>query len=242
MSKSMQFDAVVRQPAYLQVASQLREAILSGQLAIGEPVPAERELCESFGVSRPTVREALRALQAQGLVVSGGATAPLRVAGPEDVTSGPLRDALEHLLRLASVPLRDLVDLRVALESAATRLATDRGAEADLTAVHAALEQAREAGQDMVAFHHADVQFHLTLVAASGNEALSLVMLAVRESMEAHLLEALRARDDQGATARLLTAEHEGILKAVEAGDAELAESLARAHIEGFYRRSMASE
>jgi GntR family transcriptional regulator, transcriptional repressor for pyruvate dehydrogenase complex len=78
----MAFASVVRQPVYVQVADQIREAILSGELAAGTVLPAERELCEQFGVSRTTVREALRALQAQSLVVPGGPTEPLRVAAP----------------------------------------------------------------------------------------------------------------------------------------------------------------
>ncbi|HST38442.1 MAG TPA: winged helix-turn-helix domain-containing protein, partial [Conexibacter sp.] len=65
----MAFSEVVRNPAYEQVAHQLREAILDGGFAPGDELPAERELCAQFGVSRTTVREALRALQAQGLAV-----------------------------------------------------------------------------------------------------------------------------------------------------------------------------
>src|SRR3712207_583158 len=114
----MTFEGVVRRPVYEQVADQLRDAILAGRLAPGDVLPSERELCERFGVSRTSVREALRALQAQGLVVAAAPNAPLRVAGTEGYSSGPVRDALSHLLRLGRVPLGDLVELRCALEAA----------------------------------------------------------------------------------------------------------------------------
>ena len=87
------------------------------------PLPPERELSERFGVSRTTVREALRALQAQGLVVAGGPTVPLRVTHPEALSTGALSEGLGHLLRLGRVPLLDLVELRCALEGEALRRA-----------------------------------------------------------------------------------------------------------------------
>src|SRR3712207_3717315 len=101
----MTFEGVVRRPVYEQVADQLREAILDGRLPAGAVLPAERELCEQFDVSRTSVREALRVLQAQGLAVATGPNAPLVVAGADTFAAGPGREALTHLLRLGRVPL-----------------------------------------------------------------------------------------------------------------------------------------
>lgn len=235
----MRVQPLLREPVYRQVAAQLREAILSGQLAAGEPMPAERDLCERFGVSRPTVREALRELQAQSLVVAAGPTAPLRVARAEAVSSGPLRDALVHLVRLGGVALGDLVELRCALESAAAARAAERGAGPGLDEARAALAEMRAAGGGLEAFERADVRFHVALVGASGNEALHLVMLAVRDSMGAHLLGALRAARDPAAAVERLAHEHAEILAAVERGDGDAAARLAREHVEGFYHREV---
>lgn len=241
----MAFHAVVHTPAYEQVAGQLREAILDGTLRPGDELPSERELCEQFGVSRTTVREALRALQAQGLAVAAGPTAPLRVPQPEALGVGPLRDSLVHLLRLGRVPLHDLVELRCALESAAvaaaaTRPAKDGDRAARLAEAHAAIEQMRAVTGDPAAFEQADVRFHLALVAASGNEALQLVMLAVRDSVSAHLLDALRQLRAPARALNRLLRQHEAILAAVEAGDARDAEQLLRDHVMGFYRAAPA--
>ncbi len=244
----MSFRAVTRSPAYEQVAQQLRAAILDGELQPGDELPAERELCAQFGVSRTTVREALRALQAQGLAVASGPTAPLRVPRPDALSTGPLRDSLVHLMKLGRVPLGDLVELRGALEAAAVGAAANVLGNAPLDDPHRlraaahvaearrALDEMRVGGSDPAAFEQADVRFHVALVAASGNEALQLVMLAVRDSVSAHLLDALTADPARQRTLNRLTRQHEAILAAVEAGDARDAEVLLRDHVIGFYR------
>ncbi len=244
----MSFRAVTRNPAYEQVAQQLRAAILDGELKPGDELPAERELCAQFGVSRTTVREALRALQAQGLAVATGPTAPLRVPQPDALSTGPLRDSLVHLMKLGRVPLGDLVELRGALEAAAVAAAAvtlgtaplddpaRQRAAAHVAEARRALDEMRAVGDDPHAFEQADVRFHVALVAASGNEALQLVMLAVRDSISAHLLDALRSDPAPQRTLNRLARQHEAILAAVEAGDARDAEALLHDHVIGFYR------
>lgn len=231
----MSFRTVSRDPVYEQVARQLRDAILDGALAPGEALPAERDLCERFGVSRTTVREALRALQAQGLAVADGPTAPLRVTTPELLAAGPGRDGLVHLLRLGRVPLGDLVELRCALEAAAVAHVARAGDPAALAPAAAALEQMRAAGGDLAAVERADVRFHLALAQAAGNRALELVMLAVRDSIEAHLHTTLAALPDARAVTRRLLREHEALLAAIAAGDVAEAERLVREHLLRFY-------
>jgi len=231
----LSFRTVTRDPVYEQVARQLRDAILDGVLAPGEALPAERELCERFGVSRTTVREALRALQAQGLAVGDGPTAPLRVTTPELLAAGPGRDGLVHLLRLGRVPVGDLVELRCALEVAAVAHVARARDPAALAPATAALEAMRAAGADLAAVERADVRFHLSLARAAGNRALELVMLAVRDSIEAHLHTTLAALPDARAATRRLLREHEALLAAVAAGDAVEAERLVREHLLRFY-------
>lgn len=233
----MSFEPIVRSPVYQQVADRIRDwlgsAILRGELAPGDSLPTERELSESFGVSRTSVREALRALQAQGLVIGSGSTSRTIVA---DGTGGALRDALGHLLLLQRVSFADFVQLRCVLESAAVKRAAERADQRQLDEARRALDAMTEPGVSIDAFDAADVRFHLALTAASGNDAIHLVMLAVRESIAEHLLEALRAVSDQKATLRRLTKEHRAILAAVESGEGERAATMVRKHIEGFYR------
>jgi GntR family transcriptional regulator, transcriptional repressor for pyruvate dehydrogenase complex len=227
------FREIVRNPVYTQVAEQLREAILVGELRPGEPVPTERELAESFGVSRASVREALRALQAQGLIVSTGS--PTRSVVAQTVDE-PVREALVNLLRLNGVDLADLVDLRCVLETAAVREAAERRDPELLADARRALEDMNGGKVGIEEFDEADVRFHVALARASGNEAMHLVMTALRGAAARHLLDSLRARRDPEPTLRRLARQHAQILEAVEGGDADAAAALIEVHIRGFYR------
>ncbi len=224
-----------RRPVYEQVADALREAILSGELAPGSVLPPERELCERFGVGRTTVREALRALQTKGLAVASGPTLPLRVVAPDALTTDPLRDTLVHLLRLGRVPLDDLVGLCATLEGAGAEQVARRDPRPDLTAAREQIACMRAAGTDVEAFERADVRFHLELVRASGSEALTIVMLAVRDAVSRSLSARLRSLADPGPTLLQLTAEHEAILQAVLDGDADAARRRSAEHLRRFY-------
>jgi DNA-binding FadR family transcriptional regulator len=224
-----------RRPVYEQVADALREAILSGAMAPGSVLPPERELCQRFGVSRTTVREALRSLQTRGLAVATGPTAPLRVVAPDAVTTEPLRETLVHLLRLGRVPLDDLIGLGATLEGAGAEQVATSDPQPDLTAVREQLAAMRAAGADVEAFERADIAFHLELVRASGSESLTIVMLAVRDTVSKALLERLRSLADPRPTLTRLIGEHEAILQAVVDRDGELARRLAGEHLRRFY-------
>jgi DNA-binding FadR family transcriptional regulator len=229
-----EFTAVRRRPLYLQVAEQIREAIASGRFLPGESLPPERELSEAFGASRASVREALRALQAQGVIVVGGAPSRAVVS---DELDRPAREALSHLLRLNRVELADLVDLRCLVETAAVTAAADRGEPDRLAEAHGALETMEDPKISLEDFDEADIRFHVALVRASGNEAMHLVMLALREPVEQALLDKLQADPRPRATLKRLVAEHRAILEALEEGDPDRASGLLERHIRGFYRQ-----
>ncbi|MET7998954.1 FadR/GntR family transcriptional regulator [Amycolatopsis sp. NPDC005232] len=226
-------DILERRPVYEQVADALREAILSGEMEPGSALPSERELSERFGVGRTTVREALRALQTKGLAVATGPTSPLRVIAPEALTTDPLRDTLVHLLRLGRVPLEDLIGLRIALEGAGAERAATRDPRPDLTAARDQIAFMRAAGTDLKAFETADVGFHLEIVSASGNQALTIMMLAVRDTVSKTLLSHLEELTRPKPVLAQLIAEHEAILQAVIDGDGEAARRLVGEHLQG---------
>ncbi len=215
-----------------QVADRLRDAILTGQLRPGSSLPPERELCANLGVSRTSVREALRSLEAQGLISGIGTGWPPVVVG--DI-SGPLRDTLDQLIKLNRVALDDLVELRTAVECAALARAATRPNQKALREARQALEDMARPDLSLEAFDAADVRFHLALVAASGNEAMHLVMLAVKNSIATHLHDSLHAVPDASDTLRKLYRQHAGILAAVEGGDGQLAARRLREHIHSFY-------
>src|SRR5436853_4944419 len=118
MTKGARFHSVSRPSIYMDVAGQIRRAILEGTMSSGERLPPERELARQFGVSRATVREALRHLQAQGLLAPHGRTSPLETAHP-DTAAARFCEALTHVVQLQQVGLPDLVELRTAIETTA---------------------------------------------------------------------------------------------------------------------------
>lgn len=133
-------------------------------------------------------------------------------------------------------PLSELLRLRCGLETAIVRRAA-AGDRAPLARAHAALAEMRGEGVEPASFDDADIRFHLALSAASRNEAMHLLMLAVRDAIAAHLLRALNDEPDFPAARRRLTDEHAAILEAIEGGDGERAARLMQEHIMGFYRR-----
>jgi GntR family transcriptional regulator, transcriptional repressor for pyruvate dehydrogenase complex len=231
----MTFTQIERSPLYRQVAEQIREVILSGGLAPGHNLPTERELSETFGVSRASIREALRHLEAQGLVSANGNSGARTVVSEASTTH--LMDAMVQLLRLQHVTIEDLVDLRTVIETAAARRAAEGRENGALQEAHLALAVMRDEGVDVEEFYAADVRFHVALVRASGSEAMYLVMLAVREAIARHLLIALRSLPEASVVLAELAREHDAILAAVEAGDGAAAAEMLRDHILNFYRR-----
>jgi GntR family transcriptional repressor for pyruvate dehydrogenase complex len=226
------FKAVSRTPLYLQVAEQIRRAIIAGEIAPGDELPTERELAETFGVSRASVREALRSLRAEGLLVGAGAPSRSVVAHHLDQ---PAREALANLLRLRGVNLDDLVELRCLLETAALERAAHNPDQKRLAEAKAALEQMLASDPTIEDFDEADVRFHTALVRASGNEAMHMIMLALRDPVEQHLLEALRGEPDPDQVLARLAREHARILEAVEAGEGDRAAKLVERHIRRYY-------
>lgn len=227
------FQPITRAPLSVLVSRQLREAIVSGDLGVGTELPTEKELTRRFGVSRSTVREALRILQAQGLLSGGDTVSTARPRVSDELTIAAAADALENVLRLGLVPLPDLVELRLLLEGAALETVpagTDRLGEA-----RRELEVMRQPGIGISAFHDADVRFHVILASAGGNSAVPLIMNVLRHAIAGHLLKTLEALSEPGPTLVRLGAEHAGILDAVEAGDGVRARQLLRSHVKDFY-------
>jgi DNA-binding FadR family transcriptional regulator len=231
---------VNRTPLSLLVSRQLRDAIVSGELVVGTEMPTEKELTEHFHVSRSTIREALRILQAQGLLSGGDTVSTSRPKISVEQTRSSASTALENVIRLGQVPLGDLIELRVLLEGdAVSAKAPDPAVLAD---ARRALDAMQAPGVDVATFHEADVQFHITLAGLGGNGALPLVMAVLRDAIAGHLIEALDALDDPAPTLARLAAEHAAILDAIGRGHGTRARTLVHDHIWAFYEDEVPHE
>lgn len=230
---------VSRVRTYELVLQRIESQIVTGALRAGERLPPERELAELLGVSRPAVREALRVLEAQGVVRSQVGKGPDSGTTIDRVPS----DALARLLRLhvalGSFPLDDVIETRVALERASVSFACRNARQKDLTQMRATLLEMDEPEIDRETFDQLDTDFHVALADAGGNRLMSDVTRAIRESVRMPILAAMTAMPETGTnswprTRDGLRADHHAIFTAVEAGEAERAADRTEAHIRGF--------
>jgi GntR family transcriptional regulator, transcriptional repressor for pyruvate dehydrogenase complex len=226
------FERLTRATAYEQVAERIRAAILDRSLDADSRLPAERELAQQFGVSRTTVREALRHLQAQGLLATKGRTSPMLPAHP-DAALARFREALGHVAKLRNVSLHELLELRLAIETAALVRAAQAPVAKHLLDARAALDAMASGDVTQEAFYEADIAFHAALVAASGNEALRLVMLAVKDTIRLYLQETMQGRSFAKVRPKVME-EHRKLLSAIEKGNVKVVTELLRTHLE-FY-------
>lgn len=207
----------------VRIAAAIRDAIVSGRLIVDQRLPSEQELAEQFGVSRPTMREALKRLAAQNLIrTQRGATGGAFVnrisyeeAAAQQITTSTL------LLSMNAVDFDTACEARYALERACVPFAvTRRGAE-HLAAMRR--EIARQAGPELSdeAFCASDVAFHRALVDAAGNPILSYQLAGAVEAMQPLMnMITFSAR----SRARIVEM-HRSILEATEAGDAARVEA-----------------
>jgi len=167
--------STVRPPAYQLLADELRAEITSGRLQPGERLPPEPELCVKSGVSRSTVREALRLLASQHLIVTTrGVTGGSFVAHPDaEQLADALSTGLSLLNNSAEVGFADLLELRRALEIPAAGLAAERRTDANLVELRGALfDPDMDELDTMLAAHTA---FHSAVASATGNPLFELV-------------------------------------------------------------------
>jgi len=222
--------------AFEVVLGWVDDRVLSGELRVGDRLPPERELAKLLDVSRPAVREAVRTLQAQGVVhsaVGAGAT------GGTTIRSVPT-DALTRLLRLhvalANFALSDVIEVRIALERLSVRLAATHATAADLETMRRLLDAMADPEIERVRFNDCDTEFHVAVAAAAGNTLATDLTVAIRESLRLPILDRFRRLASWDVVVAGLRRDHEAIHAAVARRDADEAERLVEAHIRAAWR------
>lgn len=218
---------------YKDVVEQIQEAIIAGTLKPGSLLPAERDLKAQFGISRATLREALRVLEQKGLIeirtgVTGGSII-------REVHSETLSENLGLLIRNRAVSLRDLTEFSEGMEGLVAALAAQRATTEDLNQLRQFLVEAEssiiEGRSGWDAFIRIDEQVHMALARMSGNQIFITVMESIYLNIhtyyennlpwdEALLLENFR--------------DLQAIVAAVTSGDAEKAREHAQGHVRSF--------
>lgn len=215
------------------IVQQIKGSIFSGRLVPGDRLPSEKDLTEQFGVSRTTVRDALRVLESQGLIeIKVGAGGGAFVLEP---SSEPVSQALTDMLRLQGVPIDELVEARLVVEMSIIKFAADRATAEDIEAMRIAVAQARaarDAGDPRFTPH--SVNFHLALARAAKNSVLLFTVSSLRNPFY-DTLEKLMPDD---AMADRAIEDHQKILDAIMEHDAEGAGQVMREHLSYFQQRA----
>jgi len=206
----------------VQIAEAIRDAIMSGGLLVDERLPSEAELCEKFGVSRPTVREALKRLAAQNLIrtqrgASGGAFVnriSFEEAYGQQITTSTL------LLSMNEVDFETACEARYAMERACVTLSAARRTPDQLATMRAEIHRQAQPGLSDESFCASDVAFHRALVDGAGNPVLSYQLAGAVEATQPlmnMITFTARSREE-------IVGLHTRIADAIEAGDGAAAD------------------
>jgi DNA-binding FadR family transcriptional regulator len=235
LSSDPAWRAVRRIRTHEQVLAQIEERILDGRLRVGDRLPSERELVEALGVSRSSVREALRVLESMGIVdahVGAGRDSGSTVASR---STAALSNLLRLHMALSQFRLADLVEIRIQLEQSAAARAAAEATPEELEHLRSLAGAMARPGIDHERFHELDSEFHISIAKASHNALAAALMQALRDAVKTEMKTAFTRVHDWTSMVGRLTGEHRDILSAIEKGEGELAAERVTAHIAHFY-------
>lgn len=230
IKKHMNGQAKIAEPRrlYQQIADQIRELIDMGEFLPGTRLPAERELAQKLGVSRPSLREALIALEIDN-------TVEIRMGSGVYVSAEALQTT-HHTKSLGDSP-SELMQARGALEGATIVLAASRMTDetiATLRQILNTMQREIEAGRKPL---DQDRLFHVTIAEQSGNSVLARLVANLFDERHSPISAQLRVKFEDRDTWTRALQEHEAILTALELKDPLLAQAAMHTHLEGSKRR-----
>ena len=230
-----QWKPLPRMRTHEQVVAEIESRLIAGTLKAGDRLPPERQFAEALGVSRGAVREALRILEAIGVVEAGTGSGP--TSGSTIVRDGiaGMAMVLRIHLQLASFTQADLVEIRLLIEGLAARKAAERRTDEDVATFRGQIDEMRGA-HTTASYNDLDSAFHVGIVRASGNGLAAVLMAALRETLRQAMVTAFESLENPQDTMTALTGEHAAIVEAIAARDGDRASDLVTEHIRAFYR------
>ena len=226
----MTLQPVVATRLYQQVAEQIVQLIRSGHWRTGDRLPAEREMAQSLGVSRPTVREALVALELQGLVeVRTGAGVYVKSSKPEPV-------AIVHNDNDPGPSPFDIIDARIVFEGEMAALAAANIGPSELQGLDEAIAimaaDIKTGAQQVAGREDGDFLFHSRIAAVSRNAVLQSMVEQLWEGMRRPIFKAISDRVRLSKNALQAVQDHRIIYDAIAAGDPNRAKKAMHRHLE----------
>ena len=230
----MPIKTIEPQRLYRKIAEQLRALISAGEFAVGTRLPAERELAKQLGVSRPSVREALIALEVEHVI-------EVRTGSGIYVLKPTARAPARKKAAAAEWGPLELMRARELVESEVAALAARNAKKADLQLIGAALQQMREQVAKGLIPRQGDEAFHHAIAQACGNDVLRDTVHGYWQARRGPLFERLGDYfEDQSSWDNALL-EHAAVLEAIRAHDAGAARSAMQRHLKKAHNRYSAS-
>lgn len=228
--------AVEPRSAADQIARQLRDALTSGALRPGDRLAPEPDMAADFGVSRATLREAIKILRAQGVLqTQRGARGGHFVVSPQtDVLAESVGQTFGLWFDAGDISVAEVDEARLVVERACVALAAERRDDGDLAAMRQVLEDARDPALTLEQFLELEVMFHRRIAQAARNRLLELPMTAI------HIVRPRTNRLLRRPDRRVVLEQHTALYEAIAAGDPRLAQEALDAHV-GFLERERAA-
>lgn len=224
--------------SYDTLLSDIESNLASGGLKVGDQLPGERVLAEKYGISRASVREAIRILDVMGILDvptnSGPRSGPAIVSHP----AAGLSSALRLHVAARRLPVADIVETRILLETWAAATAPGRADPADLERTRDLLEAMDAPGLGLDEFHELDARFHVALSRLGGNAVIETMMESLSGSIANYIRDAIESLDGWPGIRTELNAQHHAIFDAIRNGEGEAAADLVRGHIRWLYEKA----
>lgn len=217
---------------YQVVADRIRASVLSGEFPLSSRLPPERELAQYLGVSRPSLREALIALEIEG-------TVEVRMSSGIYVTALRPRDG--HPSGFLGDSPSEIMEARIAIEGAVAVTACARMSEEALATLRQTIDAMRRLVEQGSVPLAEDRAFHMRLAEQAGNSVLSRLVGQLFDERQGSILARLSHKFESATTWRAAQAEHETILSALEASDPLRAEAAMRTHLQCSAQRWLGS-
>ena len=214
-----------------QVAKKILDLVRTGNLKPGDQLPPERDLAQMLQVSRPSLREAMRGLQILGVVKSrqgGGAYI-------SSLDAADLLGPLQFLITLNAQNVHALYESRVLIDGGIARMAAERLSAADLARLQAMVVLQRSLVADPLGFRVSDLEFHRTIMEATGNPFL----VRVSHSLYVLGMEYRRIASETQGVLKQSLADHEAIIAAFAARDPAAAEKAMMEHMRNVHRSTL---
>lgn len=208
------------------LSDRLRDMIMRGELTIGDMLPSERNLVTETGLSRGSVREALRTLEAEGLLETvRGRSGGTRVAAPQ---RGALTRSVELFVRANSVSPTALLDCRAAVEPMLARLAAKHRTDEEMAELETLHRQFQDAVEDLPKYRAINYRWHQRIAYSSGNEPLiALIDAILTTALEASAYERVTTPENR----QIAIAGHDRVMTAMRVRDGEGAAEAMEEHL-----------